>query len=164
MKIVSNSGPLLSFSRAGRLTLLRNVIGEAAVPEAVYEDIVVQGAGKAGAQAVRDASWIIRQRVANRALVDELPAKLHLGEREAIALAHELGAALLVDDLEARKEANRLGIPYFGSLRVLKDAKVKGIANPVKPILDELVASGTYIRPELYREFLLKVGEASTPS
>ncbi len=80
-----------------------------------------------------------------------------MGEREAIALAQELGAVLLVDEQEARKEAKRLGIPYFGSLRVLKEAKVKGIANPIKPILDELVASGTYIRPALYREFLLEI-------
>jgi len=134
------------------------------VPEAVYEDIVVRGAGKPGAQAVREASWIVRQRVRSRTLVDQLPAKLHLGEREAIALAQELGAALLVDEREARKVANRLGIPYFGSLRVLKETKVKGIANPVKPILDELVASGPYIRPSLYRAFLLEVGEARNPS
>lgn len=159
MRVVSNSGPLLSFARAGRLSLLRDAIGEIVIPEAVYEDIVVRGQGKPGSDAIREASWIIRQRVEDRSLVDQLPAKLHGGEREAIALARELGAALLVDEQEARKEAQRLGIAYFGSLRVLKEAKEKGIGNPVKPILDELVASGTYLRPTLYREFLREMGE-----
>ncbi len=79
MRVVSNSGPLLSFSRGGRLSLLRDVLAEIVVSEAVYEDIVVHGAGKPGAQAVREASWIIRRRVGNRAFVDQLPAKLCLG-------------------------------------------------------------------------------------
>jgi len=33
--------------------------------------------------------------------------------------------ALVVDDSEARKEALRLGIAHFGSLRVLKEAKAR---------------------------------------
>jgi predicted nucleic acid-binding protein len=45
------------------------------------------------------------------------------GEREAIALAAELSAdALLMDDRDARQEAERLGIPVLGTLRVLVDA------------------------------------------
>jgi len=61
-----------------------------------------------------------------------------LGEREAIALARELGAALLVDEREARREAGRLGVRYFGSLGVLKEAKDRGIIPVVKLALDEL--------------------------
>jgi predicted nucleic acid-binding protein len=52
--------------------------------------------------------------------VEILPRKLHIGEREAIVLAQELGSALLVDDSEARREAQRLGIAHFGSLRVFE--------------------------------------------
>jgi predicted nucleic acid-binding protein len=44
------------------------------------------------------------------------------GEREAIRLALELSAdALLVDDRDARHEAERLGVPILGPLRVLVD-------------------------------------------
>jgi hypothetical protein len=49
MEVVSNSGPILSFARAHCLHLLRDVVGTLTIPDAVYEDIVVRGAGKLGA-------------------------------------------------------------------------------------------------------------------
>jgi len=49
------------------------------------------------------------------------------GEREAIELARELSAdALLVDDRDAREEAERLGIPVLGTLA---DASEHGFAD-----------------------------------
>lgn len=52
------------------------------------------------------------------------------GEREAIALALEVSAdALLVDDRDARQEAQRLGVPVLGTLRVMADASQHGFAD-----------------------------------
>jgi predicted nucleic acid-binding protein len=52
------------------------------------------------------------------------------GEREAIALAAELSAdALLVDDRDARQQADKLGIPVLGTLRVLADAAEHGFGD-----------------------------------
>jgi predicted nucleic acid-binding protein len=48
----------------------------------------------------------------------------------AIALAAELSAdALLVDDRDARHEADKLGIPVLGTLRVLADAAEHGFGD-----------------------------------
>ena len=80
MVIVSNSGPLLSFARAHRFDLLREVVGALTIPEAVYADIVVRGAGKLGAEDGQHAAWITRTRVSDRTFVDQLPQRLHLGE------------------------------------------------------------------------------------
>jgi uncharacterized protein len=99
MSIVADAGPILSFARANRLDLLRQVVSALVIPDAVYTDIVVQGTGKPGSSEVQTASWITREAVQNRSLVDQLPARMHLGEREAIALAKERGTALLVDEL-----------------------------------------------------------------
>lgn len=159
MKIIADTGPLLSFARAGRLDLLRDVVSELIIPEAVYEEIVVQGAGKPGAHDVQHASWITRDRVQDRALVDSLPGKLHYGEREALVLAKELDGVLLVDEYAVRQEARRLGIAHMGSLRLLKEAKTRGLIPAVKPILDELIATGAYISETLYAAFLNDVGE-----
>lgn len=159
MRIVSNSGPILSFVRAHRLTLLRDVIEALTIPDAVYEEVVVRGAGKPGVEAVQQSEWIIREHVQDRAFVNQLPHKLHLGEREAIALTKELGGILLVDEREARKEARRVGIDYVGSLRILKEAKDRGIIHEVKPILDELITTGTYMSDLFYQTFLHEIGE-----
>jgi uncharacterized protein len=130
------------------------------IPDAIYEDIVVQGAGKPGSSEVQAASWITRESVEDRAFVDQLPGRLHLGEREAIALAKERGVALLVDEREARKATSQLGIHVVGSLRVLKEAKDRGIISQIKRILDELIATGTYISDALYHAFLCDAGDA----
>jgi predicted nucleic acid-binding protein len=85
--------------------------------------------------------------------------KLSRGESEAILLAKELCAHLLIDDLEARKEASRLGISYFGSLRIIKEAKDRALIPKAKTILDELIASSTYLDESLYQRFLREMGE-----
>jgi len=75
-------------------------------------------------------------------------------------LAKELDAVLLVDDREARQEADRLGIKTLGSLRVLQEAKERALIPAVKPILDELIASDMYISDDLYQKLLQRMGEA----
>lgn len=159
MKMIADTGPLLSFARAGRLDLLRQVLSEVIIPAAVYEEIVVQGAGKPGAHDVQHASWIIRERVQDRSLIDALPGKLHQGEREALALAKERRGVLLADEYAVRQEARRLGIDHMGSLRLLQEAKARGLISAVKPILEELIAAGMYINEPLYEAFLNDVGE-----
>lgn len=106
------------------------------------------------------APWLKRHSVRDRELVADLPQKLHLGEREAIVLAMELNAELLIDDREARKAATARGVECFGTLRVLKRAKDMGLVNRVKPALDDLLLSGTYMSKSLYEEVLRLVDEA----
>ena len=149
MAIVSNSGPILSFARARRFDLLREVVGTLTIPEAVYANIVLRGAGKLGAEDVQHAAWITRTPVRDRTFVGQLPQRLHLGECEALALARELDAMLLIDEREARRAAQQYGIAHFGSLRIPQEAKERGLILTVKPVLDELLAAGTFISERL---------------
>ena len=160
MSSVADSGPILSCARANRLELLHQVITDLTIPDAVYKEIVIRGAGKPGSIEVQGASWIRHLPVRDRAFVDQLPPKLHLGEREAIALAREQGVALLVDERDARREALHQGITVMGSLRVLREAKTRGIIPRVRPVLDELIAAGMYIGEPLYEAFLRQLDEA----
>ncbi len=159
MLIVADSGPILSFARAGQLAVLQSVVVELVIPEGVHEEVVVRGAGRPGATAIAGAAWIVCQTLSDRSLVVELSQKLHIGEREAIALSVEVGGALLVDEREARREADRLGIQHFGSLRVIKEAKVRKAIREARPILDGLISTGTFLSKPLYNEFLRQVGE-----
>jgi predicted nucleic acid-binding protein len=56
--------------------------------------------------------------------------KLGAGEREAIALAEELKAGLLLDDGKARREARRRGLAVTGTLAVLAAAAENGRPGP----------------------------------
>ena len=156
---VSNSGPIISFARAGCLDLLEKVIGELWIPEAVYEDIVVKGKGRPGSDEVRRGKWLKRKEIKDKTRVGFFPHDLGMGEVEAIILAEELKAVLIVDDRKARQVAERMGIEIIGSLKIVKEAKDKEWIDKAKPLGDRLRKEGLRIKDELYRKFLEEMGE-----
>jgi len=157
--IIANSGPIISFARADYLYLLKETVKELIIPNAVFEDIVVKGRGKPGAEEVKEADWIKRKEAKDKNRVEKLAERLGEGESEAIVLAQELDAILLIDDSKARKEAERSGVECIGTLRILKEAKEMGLIERVKPILDRLRDSGLRIKNDLYFLFLESVEE-----
>jgi predicted nucleic acid-binding protein len=56
--IVADSSPLISFARAGKLHIIHMVYSKIIFPSAVYEEIVINGKGKPGAEEIRLAGWI----------------------------------------------------------------------------------------------------------
>jgi predicted nucleic acid-binding protein len=87
VSVVSDASPLVSLARLGHLELLHALYGDVLVPEAVWQELVVQGAGQPGAAELGRAPWIRRCTVGNRPLVEALWQHLGAGEAEAIALA-----------------------------------------------------------------------------
>jgi predicted nucleic acid-binding protein len=160
MTIVSDAGPILTFLRADLLRVMQAVTGELIVPDAVSAELVVDEQAWPDSRIIEQANWIKRQSVFDRNLVEQLPGRLHAGEREAVVLAQQLHAALLIDERGGRKIAQSLGITYFGSLRILELAKSRGIIPLVKPTLDQVLAAGYYLSPALYDRFLLRMQEA----
>jgi hypothetical protein len=139
MRVVSNSSALINLSRIGKLTLLRDLFGVLIVPDAVWQEVVVEGAGQPGADEIGSADWIQRQPVMNMQLVQALQQDLDGGEAEAIALALEIGAEmLLMDEKLGRETARHLGLRYIGLIGTLVMAKRKGLIGAVKPHLDML--------------------------
>jgi hypothetical protein len=53
--IVSDSSPLISLARIGELDLLHRLYGELLIPQAVWHDVVVKGAGQPGFEEVKSA-------------------------------------------------------------------------------------------------------------
>jgi predicted nucleic acid-binding protein len=139
MRVVSNSSALINLARIGKLTLLRELFGVLIVPDAVWQGVVVEGAGQPGADEIGSADWIQRQPVMNVQLVQALQQDLDGGEAEAIALALEIGAEmLLMDEKLGRETARHLGLRYIGLIGTLVMAKRKGLIGAVKPHLDML--------------------------
>lgn len=162
MKIVTNSTPLIELSKINQLNLLREVYGSILIPEEVYVEVVVDGAGKQGAVEVGAAEWIHRQSVTDMNLVKALRNQkdLHLGECATIVLAQEIDAdQVILDDSAARQEAIIQGLPVIGTVGVLLVAKTQGIIPTIKPILDNLRLQGTRISQSLYHQTLAKADE-----
>ena len=56
MKIVSNSTPLIALSRINELDLLRIIFSSIIVPDAVYNEVVLEGSGRSGVKEIANAS------------------------------------------------------------------------------------------------------------
>lgn len=159
--IVSDASILINLARIGELALLRNLYGEITVPEAVWQEVVVDGAGQPGAEDIKTAAWVKRALVKNRYLVQALRQDLDPGESEAIALALEHKAELLLmDERLGRESAHYFGLHYIGLIGILIEARHKGLILAVRPYLDALRdRAGFRIAQSLYERVLQDQGE-----
>jgi predicted nucleic acid-binding protein len=162
MNVVSNASPLIALIRIGQLDLLRQLYSEIIIPEAVWHEVVVEGADQPRAEVVSSASWMVRRTVTNRPLVHGLQQALDAGEAEAIALAVEIDdALLLMDERLGRDTARHFGIRYTGVVGVLIEAKHKGFIQTTQPHLDALRdLAGFHISEALSRRVLQDEGES----
>ena len=72
MIIVADSGPIISFARAGRLDLLKQVTTELIIPDAVFEEIVVSGDDRPGTEEAKQGLWIKRATLQDRSLLENM--------------------------------------------------------------------------------------------
>jgi predicted nucleic acid-binding protein len=163
VRVISDSSPLIALSRIGQLSLLRELYQDVTVPQGVVQEVVGNGAGQPGAEEVSTADWIIVVRVKDQPFVESLRRDLGEGEAEAIALAVELQADLLiVDDLLARQAARNFGLMFVGTVGVLLEARQKGLLPEIKPALDDLIdLAGFRLSGQLYARVLREAGEDS---
>jgi predicted nucleic acid-binding protein len=139
---------------------MQGIVRELWIPDAVYHEIVTMGAGMPGAEETSRDDWIKRRALTSSPSALNLPGALGDGERQAITLAHELGAVLIVDDGDARDAALRLQISVLGSLGILREAKLQGIIPAVKPHLDALRHHEFRLSNLLYQKLLEDMNEA----
>ena len=161
MIVVSNTSPLTNLAAVGQLDLLRQLYGKVLIPQAVYGELTGSSGGQPGAVEVQTVEWIETRPVANHTLVTALQMELDTGEAEAIALAKELAAdLLLLDERRGRAVALRLDLRFVGLLGVLIEAKQKDCILAIKPVLDDLVTkAGFWVSQPLYARVLQAAGE-----
>lgn len=152
MSIVSNTSPILNLALIGRLDLIQHLYERIQIPEAVYREL--QGNETHYEPVLPDPipTWIRVCHASERSRVNRLLQELDAGEAEAIILALERNAELLLmDELRGRSVARRLGIPIVGTIGVLIEAKRKSLVSLISPILGELQeTAGFWISDSLY--------------
>jgi hypothetical protein len=105
----------MNLAAIGRLSLIKLKFGNIMIPDAVWHEVVIDGKGKRGAEDVEKSDWTKIQSVGDKALVKALDKDLDSGESEAITLAVENNAdILLLDDKSARLIAANLGLDIIG--------------------------------------------------
>lgn len=157
--IVGDSSPLIALAIIGQLELLAKLYQRVVIPEKVWEEITIHGAGLAGAAAISQLDWLIIQKPASE-LIKPLSILLDAGEAEAIALAMSLpNSTVLLDDAQARRVAERFGVNRIGTLGILRRAKKAGLITAIKPYTVQLQNSGIYMRQNLIDAVLRDVGE-----
>ncbi|MEB3779072.1 MAG: DUF3368 domain-containing protein [Desulfurococcales archaeon] len=156
--VVSNSSVIIALAGICHLDLLEKLFGKILVPEAVWREIAVEG--KPGHEKIVRADFIHVGKAGNRRLVALLEEFVDSGEAEAIVLALERNAdLLLIDDHDARDLAKKLGLQVMGTLGVIALAKYRGLIPKAKLIVDKLVESGFWISRKLLEEFLRELSE-----
>lgn len=160
MIVVSDTSPIINLAAIGKLDLLHVLYGEVFIPNAVYREIA-SFADQPGASEVQTLNWIARRTCEREDLVRALRGELDEGEAEAIALAVEMQAdLLLIDERAGRRAATRLGLERIGLLGVLLEAKQQGHLNALAPLLDALrQEAGFWISESLRHRVLELAGE-----
>jgi len=141
--VIADSSCLIALSKIGELEVLHALFENIFIPKAVYVEVVVQGKGRAGSEEIKNAKWIKVETVKNKLAVKALQINLGEGESEAITLAIEKGADLIIlDDFKARQTAEELSLTFVGTLAILQKAKSKGLIKNIEKTLDDLRKAG----------------------
>lgn len=142
MTATTNTGPLIALAKLYHLHLLPALYGPLIVPQAVYDECVIEGQTR-GYQDADVIQAFLGQvgvlPVTPQALPPELAGDVRLGqgEIEAIALAKQHRSLLLIDEVYARAIAEKMGLPSVGSLGILVEAYRRG--NLSSDMLEELL-------------------------
>jgi len=163
MRVVSNTSPVCNLAVIGRLDLLRRKYDRVVIPEAVSLELskLDHEAGRACINAAMSLGWLVVEAVPDRSLMLVLRNRIDEGEAEAIELARQTKADLLIiDDLDGRNVAAEEGLPYTGLLGVLAEERMAGRIPSLKTEIDLLRKECRFFVAEaLELRLLHQVGE-----
>lgn len=161
---ISNTSPLTNLAVIGQLERVREQLSEVAVPPAVWREMLTlpHQPGRNALLAAKDAGWLTVMPLANNALAKSLRLSgLDEGESEAIALAVDTSARLLlIDEKKGRAAARQLGVSVAGALAIIAAAKKTGVIPSAKKLINDLkIEAGFYVSAAVEKNTLHLAGE-----
>lgn len=160
--VVSDTTALTHLAKINLLHVLQSLYQEILIPDAVHRELSQVNPQQVGALQVLNAKWIKVRPVNDTLLVDRLRVTLDAGESEAIALAIELHAdVLIIDEVKGRAVARQLVKKIIGMGGILIEAKKAGIIHAVKPHLIALKQTDFRLADNLMQLILQEAGEAA---
>lgn len=170
--MISNSSPLIIFSKLNKLDLLKKVLGEIMISEAVYEEVVRRGGEVNAPDSLLVKDYFDQGNIEVKKLEGKWKKKavflkkvyqsLDYGESETICLAlQEKEKIILIDEKIARKVAKIYDIDSIGSLGVLLLAFRRKLLNErrIREIINEMIRNEFRLGAELINEFWEQLDE-----
>lgn len=163
MIVISDTTPILSLIKAGKLGLLEMLYQRVMIPEAVFDELTSNTAYKAEKEEIVRCTFLSIEKVDNIESVDILRnvTGLDEGESEALVLYREKKAdLLLIDEHKGRSVAKKMSVEHIGTVGILMMAYDEGfmMAQEVKETLETLLARDIRLSRKLCNKVLDYVG------
>jgi predicted nucleic acid-binding protein len=155
MIVVADTTPINYLVLIGEQELLPLLFGEVIIPDTVFHELLVDATPHTVRQWLGShPPWLERRQ--STSTPEMSLSHLDAGEREAIQLAEELGAdLLLVDEKVARREATKRHLATSGTLGVLDRAVDKGLVD-FSQAFRHLKRTSFYVSPAVEEFFLAR--------
>lgn len=148
--IISDTSCLILLSKIGHLSTLEKVYQEVLITPEIQSEY---GEALPDFIQVRKVKALATQRA--------LQQQVDIGEASALALALENSDPLLiVDDKQARRLADQLGVAFTGTLGILVRAKQSKQISSLKDVLEQIQKTDFRISERLINLILKQVGES----
>lgn len=156
---ITNASPLLFLAQLDRGELLCLGVQEVFVPSIVLGEICAKG----DLAAERIKGYLgrgLRECLLTRPELLHLLPDLGEGEKEVIAQAlQEKIVSVVLDDLDARRVARRMGLDPVGTVGLLLAAKKQNLIPSLKHELERLKVLGFWVSDVLAEQALREAGE-----
>ena len=151
---ITNTSPLLYLHRADALGWLALLFDSVWVPGAVVTELE-EGLRRGYEVPISETLLGIQIIEPNHIPSPWLALDLGAGELAAMGLALENPSrVVLLDDQLARRTAQAAGLTVWGTLRVVLEAKDRGLTPKVEPVIDKLRGNGMWISDSVRRRIL----------
>ena len=153
MIVVSDSSPITALLKVNAVDLLKDLFADVVIPEAVAAELLQKHPSL--------PTWLRIVTVLDHETVLSRLPRIDLGEAEAIQLARELKATLLlIDDEEGRAVASEEGITFIDLLGVVLLARRRALIPSARSLVKSLqTQGGVYLSEKLIESALSTVGE-----
>jgi hypothetical protein len=156
MLVISDTSPLSCLIKTGKLDLLQQLYKQLVILFSVYRETLDMKSFGYDVSGFEKAPWIEVMQAHHYERYKNQLSNLDAGEAEAIALALEIKADLiLIDERLGAATAIKMGLNVTGTLGIVVDAKERGIIKSGKELIDELrTKGGLWISAHLYNSVL----------
>ena len=164
--MIINASPLIIFGKLNKLELLKKVLKNLIISDAVYREVVINGIKLNAKESFIIKDYIEKEEIKIKKLTEEWKEKanffqkvytqLDMGEAETIALAlQEREKTVLIDERVARKIAELQGLKALGSLWVLLTAFKKNIIieDDIKQLINKMASLDFRVGGDIITEF-----------